>query len=135
MKKGKTIIETIKDVKYNSDYNEYYNPDERNYAGEYALGPKDICCRLCIVAPQVYPTGTMISHQPVTNRVVGPPPTDSSRTGTGLDLFDFAADIERRPDIRVDSEHQQVKLYVEPGLPGFDLPIVWDDDNEDGILV
>jgi hypothetical protein len=123
--KGKTVIESIQEIRYDQANNEYYNPGETRYDYNQRkfFGPKDICCRLCIISPHVYPTGTIVS-QPTSKKVVGPAGKTSSEF---MDFFDYIEDDGQRPELMIDDEHGDIRLYIEDGIPGFELPIEWDD--------
>ena len=122
---GKTIMEAIQDVRYDRVSREYTNPWEANCHPEsqpLALGPKDICCRMSIISPHVFPTGTIVSH--VKEKVVVGPsvkgPTDV------MDFFDYMEESER-PAMVIDEEHGDIRLYIEDGIPGFEPPIEWEE--------
>jgi hypothetical protein len=123
--RGNTIIEAIQGIRYEQSSEDYVNPWEPNYTPSQQrlfFGPKDICCRLCIVSPHIYPTGTIVSHV-TEKRIVGP----SGNTSDDLmDLFDYLNDGSQRPELVVDEEHGDIRLYIEDGIPGFELPIEWD---------
>ena len=124
---GKTVMETVKDIRYDPTTENYYNPGERNYQAiseqPLALGPKDICCRISLISPFIYPTGTNIAAK--TNKtVIG---TTVNTDPDSIDLFDFIQGEKNRPEMIIDEEHGDIRLYVEDGIPGFELPIVWED--------
>jgi hypothetical protein len=123
--KGKTIMETVVNMRYDKLYNEYLNPGETGYSSSIppAIGPKDICCRLCIISPYVYPTGTIVSHK-TEKRVIG---VTTKTELDPLDLFDYVEDQDSRPELVVDDEHGDIRLYIEDGIPGFEPPIEWED--------
>jgi hypothetical protein len=121
---GKTILEAIQEIRYDRISNDFTNPWEPNCSPEnqsLALGPKDICCRMSIISPHVFPTGTILSHVRE-KAVVGPTVKTSSDP---LDLFDYLSESER-PELLIDDEHGDIRLYIEDGIPGFELPIEWD---------
>jgi hypothetical protein len=119
---GKTIIETIKDIYYDPvNENYYYSRNPSN--DKLALGPKDICCRMSIISPYVYPTGTIVS-QVREKQIVG---TTTRTQNEALDFFDFIEDPNERSELLIDEEHGDIRLYIEPGIPGFDLPIEWEE--------
>jgi hypothetical protein len=123
--KGETIIKAIQEIRYDRIGEDYVNPWELNYqpSGQRLFfGPKDICCRLCIISPHVYPTGTIVSHV-TEKRIVGP----SGKTSDDfMDLFDYIDDARQRPELLIDEEHGDIRLYIEDGIPGFELPMEWD---------
>lgn len=123
---GYTLIESIKDIKYDPVRNNYWKPEDPYYSSELppAIGPKDICCRLSLVSPFIYPTGTNIYHKQ-TKKVVGT--TTKINDPDSIDLFDYIENEAERPEMVVDEEHGDVRLYIEDGIPGFELPIVWDE--------
>jgi hypothetical protein len=121
---GSTILEAIQSIRYDRTSNDFTNPWESTYRSEtqsLALSPKDICCRMSIISPHVFPTGTIISHGRE-KPVVGPSVKSSSDP---LDLFDYLEESER-PELMIDDEHGDIRLYIEDGIPGFEPPIEWD---------
>lgn len=123
---GKTVIETVRDMRYDPSAEDYYNPGDQNYRPEVqplALGPKDICCRISLISPFIYPTGTNVATK-TTKRVIG---TTTKTNPDMIDLFDFANDEEGRPEMVIDEEHGDIRLYIEDGIPGFEPPIEWDE--------
>lgn len=126
---GKTIMESIRDVRYDPFTENYRNPGESNYRPDdqpLAIGPRDICCRIAIISPFIYPTGTNIAHKTM-KRVVG---TTIRTNPDMIDLFDYAADEKERPELIIDEEHGDIRLYVEDGIEGFEPPITWDDMDD-----
>jgi hypothetical protein len=126
---GKTVIESIKEIRYDPFTENYKNPGESNYRPEdqpLAIGPRDICCRLSIVSPFIYPTGTNIAHK-TNKRVVG---TTVRTDPDTVDLFDYVASEQERPELVVDEEHGDIRLYIEDGIDGFEPPILWEDMDD-----
>jgi hypothetical protein len=126
---GKTVIESIKEIRYDPFTENYKNPGESNYRPEdqpLAIGPRDICCRLSIVSPFIYPTGTNIAHK-TNKRVVG---TTIRTDPDAVDLFDYVASEQERPELVVDEEHGDIRLYIEDGIDGFEPPILWEDMDD-----
>jgi len=126
---GRTVMEAIQEIRYDRVEREYTNPWEPNCIPEnqsLALGPKDICCRMSIISPHVYPTGTIVSH--VTEKsIVGPTVKTAADT---MDFFDFMENPQQRPEMVLDEEHGEIRLYIEDGIPGFEPPIVWEDMDD-----
>lgn len=123
---GRTVMESVKNARYDPRNENYYNPGEPDYGlpGQVdALGPKDICCRISLISPFIYPTGTNIAAK-TTKRVIG---TTTKTDPNSIDLFDFIASEKDRPEMVIDEEHGDVRLYIEDGIPGFEPPIEWDD--------
>jgi hypothetical protein len=122
---GKTIMESIQSIRHDRVSHEYVNPWESNYSPQtqaLALGPRDICCRMSIISPHVFPTGTIVSH--VREKpIVGPTvKTDAD----AMDFFDYMEKSER-PEMVIDEEHGDIRLYIEDGIVGFEPPILWEE--------
>lgn len=115
---GKPLMKVVKEVSYARSIGKYLNPGEEGYDPRSpAIGPKEICCRMVMVSPISHPCGTVVSSQKIVKKIT-PKPSNS------VDLFDLMG--EPTSQIEVTEEHEEVRLYVEPGLEDFPLPIEWD---------
>lgn len=115
---GGPLMRVVKDVCYIPETRKYLNPGEEGYSPNTpAIGPKEMCCRMVMVSPVLFPCGTVVSSNKIVKKVTPKP------SGT-TDLFDLMG--ETSTQIEVTEEHEEVRLYVEPGFEDFPLPIEWD---------
>jgi hypothetical protein len=113
---GKPLMKVVKEVCYSQG--RYLNPGEEGYASNTpAIGPKEMCCRMTMVSPILYPCGTVVPSQKIVRKTV-------PRPSVSVDLFDLMG--ETSTQVEVTEEHEEVRLYIEPGLEDFPLPIEWD---------
>lgn len=113
-----TLIETVSRVRYLLSGDRFFVPADEGYSENLPPGipPRDLCCRISLISPFIYPTGTVVSHS-VSKRVSG-------ASVSGFDLFDFMGEAEA-PRMEIDEEHKELRLFIEDGIPGFEPPIVW----------
>lgn len=118
VRRGVTLIEAVSKVRYILPEDRYVIPGERGYLESLPLGisPREFCCRISLISPFIYPSGTVVSHAP-SKKIVG-------GTTSGFDLLDFL-EGSSAPRMEVDEEHGEVRLFVENGIPGFEPPITW----------
>lgn len=115
---GKNLMTVIKELCYEGVSGRYLNPGEEGYSPNTpAIGPKEICCRMTMVSPISFPCGTVVSSQKIVKKIIPKP-------SVSVDLFDMFG--ESSVQVEVTQEHEEVRLYVEPGLEDFPLPIEWD---------
>jgi hypothetical protein len=115
---GKPLMKVVKEVCYDRSSGRYINLGEPGYTTDTpAISPKEICCRMTMVSPVSYPCGTIIPSQKIVKKITPKP-------STSIDLFDLMG--ETSTQIEVTEEHEEVRLYVEPGFEDFPLPIEWD---------
>jgi hypothetical protein len=115
---GKPLMQVVKEVCYDRGSGRYLNPGEDGYSpSSPAISPKEICCRMVMVSPISFPCGTVVPSQKIVRKIVPKP-------SVSVDLFDMFG--ESSAQVEVTEEHEEVRLYVEPGLEDFPLPIEWD---------
>lgn len=121
---GATLIESVSSVRYLAGEDRYVIPGDKEFSVSLPFGipPRDLCCRISLISPFIYPTGTNVSHSR-SRKVVG------GTSGSGFDLFDYLREGEG-PRMEVDEEHKELRLFIEEGIPGFEPPIVWTELDE-----
>lgn len=118
VRSGVTLIEAVSKVRYVLSEDRYVIPNEQGYSESLPLGvsTRELCCRISLISPFIYPTGTVVSHAP-SKKIVG-------GTTSGFDLLDFL-EGSSAPRMEVDEEHKELRLFIEDGIPGFEPPITW----------
>lgn len=120
---GVTLIEAVSRVRYILSEDRYVIPDEPGYLESLPLGvsPRELCCRISLISPFIYPTGTVVSHAP-SRKIVGSSTSE-------FDLLDFLGETSA-PRMEVDQDHGELRLFIEDGIPGFEPPITWTELDE-----
>lgn len=120
---GHTLIETVSRVRYNPSSQTYSVPGDDTYSetDPLAITSRDLCCRISLISPFMFPTGTNISGE-TPKKIVG----TAVGASDGLDLFDYMPE-EEAPRLEIDSDHKEVRLFIEDGIKGFEPPITWSE--------
>jgi hypothetical protein len=117
---GYTLMEATTRIRYMYPTDSYLLPGEEGYTETLplALTPRDLCCRISLITPFISPTGTK------TAAVVEPPKNLSGPPTSEFNLFDFM-NVNEAPRLEIDSEHKEIRLFIEDGIEGFEPPITW----------
>ena len=115
-----TLLESVTVVRYLGGLDRYVIPGDEEYSERLplAITARDLCCRISIITPFMQPTGTNISGERP-KKIVG-------TTTREFDLFDFMGEKEA-PRMEIDSEHKELRLFIEDGIEGFEPPITWSE--------